>query len=136
LEFEQEATAATAISAVLLTPDHTFGDEDYLKTAVRFGLKIKRPPSRTARALLFLLSGSTDQGNTYKNLGTLSFTSTQTEAYINFRLLGATMRFMIEPYVTASPGDPVTDAMVIGAHVITSYSLRIAGTGSELSLKD
>lgn len=84
------------------TPDYDLGATDTLKTGLRLSLKIyERPIDRASRIVpIFLqLSGSTDGGLTWKQLGILRIDPNKTEDALNFRITGSTLRFRLDSIV-------------------------------------
>lgn len=78
-----------SIKTVLETQDYDFNEPDILKTIYEV-----RPRIRDADGpVLVRLSGSTDCGKTWKQLGSRSFTDS---AELDFRLTGYTIRFRLE----------------------------------------
>lgn len=114
---QAQDTGGTNVPIEFVTPDHDFGLPDQKKTAYRFGMKLEDVVSGDKE---FAVTGSTDRGETWKSLGTLTISDGKDEGYVSFRLTGSLLRFK----VTGSPNmTPFT---------INEYTMRIKQRGKQI----
>jgi hypothetical protein len=75
---------------VVESQDFDLDRPDDTKTFLMFGARVK-----CTGAVKFALQASTNYGVTWRSLGNLDFSSTDSEDSINFRLTGSTVRFRL-----------------------------------------
>jgi hypothetical protein len=98
------------------TKDLEYNAPDTKKAFTKFNLRIDRELSDT---LNFRVELSHDQGRTWKNCGTLSIPSGDTEGKVNFRSVGTVARFKVKQTTATDP------------YVIEEYSVRVRPRGKE-----
>ena len=92
---DDNSTVVHTPTLVFETGDLDFGEPDQIKTAYKFALRIQEDPGIRTTDLLFNLQGSTDRGQHWKNLGTMTFNPNEAEEELHFRLSGTNLRFRL-----------------------------------------
>jgi hypothetical protein len=109
-----------SINTILESGDLDFNQPDALKVVTRLSVKINRlEPSDDV--VSFTVEGSTNAGRRWKQLGTLTIRPSVDEASVSFRQIGGAHRFRLSS-TSLSP-----------VFAITDWSIRIRGSGEELS---
>jgi hypothetical protein len=103
------------------TGDLDLGAPDTKKTFTRLSLKLREPATED---ISFTISGSTDRGDTWKNLGTVTLAAGLDEVKANFRLRGSLVRFRITSSSTVSP------------YIISELVYRMKASGQEVPVRN
>jgi hypothetical protein len=107
------------IAVELVTPDYDFGQADVTKTITRLALRFDNTVSSDVS---FTVEGSTNEGESYRSLGTLVVPAGKHEGYVNFRLSGTALRFRLRSFNDVEP------------YAIQELSLRLRARSTEFSL--
>jgi len=102
------------IRVVIETGDFDFDEPDRVKSGYRVSLKIDRTLSSD---LAFVVEGSTNEGVSWRTLGTLVIAAGRDENYVNFALTGSTLRFRF------------TSVSEVPSYVVLEYVVRLRGRG-------
>ena len=105
-----------AIPLMITTGDLDFGVPDTDKTIRRLTLRLNHQPTGD---LLFLIEGSDDSGNTWKNLGNLLIDTDHIEGRVDFFLTGSALRLKL------------TSTNRSQKYTIADFTMRIYGRGVE-----
>lgn len=105
------------ISSVIETKDFDYNAPDKNKTHTRLSIKIDR---ELASDLIFTVTGSTDRGVNWKDLGTITIEAGEDEGKVDFRLTGSTARFRL------------TSDSEVNPYIIMEVVLRVFGRGLEV----
>ena len=105
-----------AIPLMITTGDLDFGVPDTDKTIRRLTLRLNHRPTGD---LLFLIEGSDDSGNTWKNLGNLLIDTDHIEGRVDFFLTGSALRLKL------------TSTNRSQKYTISDFTMRIYGRGVE-----
>ena len=107
------------IAATLMTKDYDFSAGDTSKAFTRFGVKLTSDGVRTA-PIVFAIYGSQNRGRNWKFLGNMTIPVDRDEGYVNFGMLGSTIRFRLE-----------TSSMDT-SYFIIEHGIYVRGSGNEL----
>ena len=110
-----------AIASEIVSPDIDFNAPDEDKTVLRLGVRISdiRGIPR-AQSVRLRAEASTDNGNTWKYLGTLTFPPGRVEDMLNFRVTGSTIRFRLRGGSTGAGDVTQTEP-----YLISEVTLRV-----------
>jgi hypothetical protein len=117
LRNQAQDTGGVVAPITLETPDYDFEKPDLKKTAYRFGMKLETPVTAD---VTFTVQGSTDRGNTWKALGTLTIENGKDEGFCSFRLTGSLIRLKI------------TGSANIDPFTINEYGMRVRLRGKQV----
>jgi hypothetical protein len=117
----------TVIPTAIETGDMNFGAPDTYKTATRLSLRLHSNEDYTSK-ITWKVEGSTDGGDTFKNLGNLVIYAGKEEGFVNFRLHGSTLRFKL------TSSDQVKPYWVDSMVVRVRTSGREGGLGAQDAL--
>ena len=107
------------IAATLMTKDYDFSAGDTSKAFTRFGVKLTSDGVRIA-PIVFAIYGSQNRGRNWKFLGNMTIPVDRDEGYVNFGMLGSTIRFRLE-----------TSSMDT-SYFIIEHGIYVRGSGNEL----
>jgi hypothetical protein len=110
----------TSITALIETGDVDLDRPDLDKTALRLSVKLEERPSSD---LSFTVTGSTDGGNSWKALGTLTIASDKREGKLTFKLTGSVIRIRLTSTSNVSP------------YTISEIVLRVRPRGLEVNFE-
>lgn len=114
--FKLDAGVAEAISCVLETGDLDLGEPDRVKSAYRTSLRIDRVLSSD---LVYTVQGSTNEGVSWRTLGSITIPAGRDEGFCNFQLTGSTLRLRF------------SSSSSVPAYFVVEYTMKIKGRGIE-----
>ena len=114
--------ATWARTSTIVTRDFDFNAPDTLKSFVRFAMKVEWLEAPTT-AVTWAVEGSVNKGVSYKALGDLVIRTGNDEGYVNFSLIGSTVRFRL------------TSATNVKPYYITEFTMKMRQSGVESSLE-
>lgn len=110
----------TAITTMIVTKDYDLDLPDTTKFFGYLGFKLESW-NDSASPLTFTVEGSTDRGQYWKSLGTLTIGLNKDEGYVNFRMTGSIIRFRL------------TSTSIVNPYVLTEAVMRGRRLGSEVA---
>lgn len=116
-----DAWDSTAPPVELETGDYDFGAPNTMKIFTRLSVRVTKE-DEFEENLTYTVYGSTDKGQNWKTLGTMTFYTDRREAYLNFRMKGSLVRFK---FISTS---------AVSWYGVDELDIRVTGAGTEYSL--